>query len=402
MSEPKKSALTNGRSRKSSWLSIAGVVLLSLLCLWVLWGAALATDLGAGDFSGYWSAAYLLRTGNNPYDPQSMFQVQQTEIRSTVDFVVMAWNPPTLLVFLLPLAALSFTKAKAVMLVLNITILLSVCVLLAKLYLPQNRKAVLVFTLFVAIFPQVLVGITSGQVTFFVLLGMVLAIFSIEKGYWFCAGVFLILTTFKPQLVVLSTPYLFLYMASRQKLQGWLGFLLGINLLFLVLYFLRPEFLRDYVGMFSIAPINWAVPTLGGLFSYFGFPEFLRYSIFLLIPLSWKYSRLTSTIDARTGVAILTAVTLLTSFYGWSYDQSLLLIPIAQIFGWAFTFINKHIRYSLVGVGIIALLVNWLQRIIVTTEMFYVWIPVLVAIIYGICFYVAQKQRKQGIVEPAI
>ena len=163
-------------------LTISILLLLIIFCTVSLFRLAAVTDLGKGDFIGYWSAVKLLQDGKNPYSPVNMMEVQQSIIHSGLDFVVMAWNPPTLFIFLLPLAWLPFPTAKAVWFVVNVVILLSVCLMLGRLYLPKNGKAFLVFCLFAILFPQDLVAITMGQVTFLVLLGVVSSMFLIKGG----------------------------------------------------------------------------------------------------------------------------------------------------------------------------------------------------------------------------
>ena len=117
----------------------------------------------------------------------------------------MAWNPPTLFVFLLPLTWLSFIQAKYAWLLVNLTMIVTSAIRLVNIYLPVRKpKHILVILLFVMIFPPVLAGIFMGQVTFLVFFGLVFCITLIKKEKWFWAGASLILTTIKPHLVHLG------------------------------------------------------------------------------------------------------------------------------------------------------------------------------------------------------
>ena len=160
------------------WLLIGVVVTLSLVCVVSLWNLAIATPtLGYGDFIGYWSAVYLLHMGHSPYDSTAMMSVQQTLIGSNLDYSVMAWNPPSLLVMMLPLGWLPFQTARAAWLLVNIAIILCSCAILARMYLNSGIYPMLIFCLFAVTFPQVIVGISMGQVTFLVLLGLIISMF---------------------------------------------------------------------------------------------------------------------------------------------------------------------------------------------------------------------------------
>ena len=58
--------------------------------------------MGEQDFLIYWSAARLLAAGENPYDPVSL-QNLQYETRPERAYTLASWNPPWLLVILIPL-----------------------------------------------------------------------------------------------------------------------------------------------------------------------------------------------------------------------------------------------------------------------------------------------------------
>lgn len=367
-------------------LPIAVILLLAFGCVLALWKLALATSLGKGDFIGYWSAVYILHEGYNPYDPARMMEIQQTIIHTGLDFVVMAWNPPTLFVFMLPLAWFSFISAKAMWFVANVVILFLVILMLAYLYIPHDSRIFFGFCFLVILFPQVLVAITMGQVTFLVLLGLVSSMMLIKSEQWFWAGASLILTTVKPHMVFLAVPYLLLYMSYRRKWQGWLGLFTAAAICFITLTLFRWLWVKDFIDSFAIAPVNWATPTVGGILSFLHISEYMRYIIILFLPLVWVLARQQTTLSVETTVALLTILTVPTTFYGWSYDQSILLIPIAQVFGWLLIPSHNRIRIAAIVAIIISILINWIQRMNNSNEVYYLWISLFWAVVYGILF----------------
>jgi len=337
---------------------------------------------------GYWSATYLLRNGQNPYSPELMEATQQTQAQSELDVTIMAWNPPFLFVFLLPLAWLPFTTAKFIWLIINIFLILTAGLMLAHLYLPSNSvRLKLIFLIFAISFPQVLSGIYMGQVIFLVFWGLVACMALIKKGQWFWAGAVLIFTTIKPHMAILSVIYLLIYMAYQRQYKGWVGLLIaGVTCMF-VLFAYRSNWIYDLIGESAIAPVNWATPTIGGLLSYLGISESARYLIILLLPLPFFLAGHPTKISMECSVALLTLITVPTTFFGWSYDQTMLLIPIAQVFGWIIRSKRQMLK-SLTIIGITcALAINYYQRLLTINEVYYVWVPLFWWLMFGLTWY---------------
>lgn len=378
--------MAHSRLLGRQWLSVMILLTLAVVAVSCMW--KMATDhecFGKGDFLAYWSATRLLLEGRNPYDPAAMLLTERQFTHSTFDAPITADNPASLFVLMLPLALLPFTEARATWLIVNLILLLVASCLLARTYGRSTRKTLLVLGLYWAAFPQVLVGLLAGQVISLVLLGLAGSTFLVQKGKWFWAGASLIATTVKPHMAVLAVPYLLLYMAHRRKWQGWLGLAAAGAVVSLVLTALRADWPSDLMGFLPRAPVwHWATPTIGGLMSGLRMGEFWRCLVVGFLPLTWQLARRHANIQPQAAVALLTVITVPTTFFGWSYDQTVLLIPIAQIIGWLMTPARAATR-ALVSVSVLILIAaNWVQRMMVTNEMYYLWIPVVVAILYGI------------------
>jgi len=374
--------------RLSRWLPTSLLVLAGLSFLLALWDIASTTSLGENDFVGYWSAAYLLRDGQNPYNPELMKITQQTKLHTRQDSTIMAWNPPTLFVFLLPLTWLSFIQAKYAWLLVNLTMIVTSAIRLVNIYLPVRKpKHILVILLFVMIFPPVLAGIFMGQVTFLVFFGLVFCITLIKKEKWFWAGASLILTTIKPHLVILPALYIFVLMAVNRKLNGWIGFIVAGCSCAIALFLLRPLWIQDLIGLSTIAPVQWATPTIGGLIRYLGISNTARYLIILFLPLPFLLVRHRNILSMELSVALLTLLTIPVTFFGWSYDQTLLLIPIIQVFSW----LTQPGMRSIKATGVLAIILavgfNIYQRAISTNDVYYVCVPLFWWLLFGLTWY---------------
>ena len=386
------------------WLLIILLVLLSFVCVAALWHATVTSDVGKSDFIGYWSATYLLQHGQNPYDEASMGVLQHVQMKTEVEPTIMAWNPPTLFIFLLPLAWFSFTTARFLLLAINIIILLAAGLILARMYLPPGKpRLMVIYLLFVIGFPQALSAIYMGQVTFFVFLGLVASLALIKKEQWFWAGAVLVLTTIKPHLVILPLIYLLIYMARKRHYEGWIGLILAGAICAVVLFILRPNWIYDLIGLMAIAPIHWATPTIGGLLGYWQLSDAGRYLVLLFLPLPFLLLRYEAKINIELAVALLTLITVPTTFFGWSYDQTMLLIPIAQIFSWVSASKNLTFKFCIVSVVLVALGLNFYQRLFNRNDVFYLWVPLFWWLVFGVSwrYFSRTTQPKLDPVQPA-
>jgi hypothetical protein len=311
-----------------------------------------------------------------------MTDVQQTQVHSTLDATIRSWNPPVLFVFLLPLAWMPFTTAKFVWLLVNMALIITAGMMLTRVYIPTAFPLVrLIFLVFVIGFPAVVAGLYMGQVTFLVFWGLILCLTLIRHEEWFWAGAALIFTAIKPHLTLLSVLYLLVFMARRRKWQGWIGLALTGSLCLMVLFLFRPGLLQDLQGALRVASVPWATSTIGGLLSYLGFSDILRYLILLLLPVPFLLVQRPETFRPELSVALLTLVTVPTTFFGWSYDQTILLIPIAQVFGWLPRLRSK---WPILAAMACAIVINYYQRLLVINDAYYVWVPLFWWVLFAV------------------
>ncbi len=364
------------------------LIFLSLVCFVLLWNILITTSFGSEDFRAYWSATYLLHKGLNPYDPGLIQAVETAQTHIISEDTLMAWNPPFLFVFLLPLAWLSFPVAKSIWLIVNLILVLAGILMVARVYLPAGNKRIAAIFLFFALsLPQLWAGILIGQVTFLVFTGLIASIVLIRKERWFWAGAVLILTLIKPHIVVLPLIYLLVYMAQRRQFKGWIG-LISVGIICLVVVFIfRPQWVSDLIGEMAISPVHWQTPTIGGFLSYLGLTDVVRYMIILLLPLPFILIRYQATIKMEMAVALLTLITVPTTFFGWSFDQVILLIPIAQVFSWMARSKKKTFNTAMGIVIGISLLVLYIQRFQNSNDVYYFWISLFWWVIFGLNWY---------------
>jgi hypothetical protein len=373
--------LKTSPSSTRTWLP-AGLCALFVLFIFLLWDISSHTHFGEMDFMGYWSATYLFHHGENPYSADLMTTVQRMEVHSTLDATIMSWNPPVLFVFLLPLVWMSFPTAKFVWLLINLSLVVTAGLMLTGIYMQTvSPRVKLTFLIFVIGFPAVIAGLYMGQVTFLVFWGLVACVTLIKREQWFWAGAILILAAIKPHMTILSGIYLLVYMAKHRQWRGWMGLALtGIGCL-IILFLFRPTLIYDLRGETVVASVPWATSTLGGLLSYLGLSNAARYLIFLFLPLPLLLAKYSETIGVELSVALLTLITVPTTFFGWSYDQAILLIPIAQVFAWL---IRSRYKVLIITCITCAMVLNYYQRLLIINDTYYVWVPLFWWVIFGV------------------
>lgn len=343
---------------------------------------ASTTDFGESDFMIYWAATYLIRNGENPYNLELIKSIQAEQVHWKPEVHTMAWNPPFLFIFLLPFAWMPFPVAKFAWLITSLLTVITAALMLIHVYMKDaSPRMKLAFAICAVAFPAVITGLYMGQVTFLVFWGLVACLFLMKKEQWFWAGAALILTSIKPHIVVLAGIYAVVYMARQRKYQGWAGLaitgVVGLGSLLI----LAPDLISNLMGETSVASGRWATSTIGGVLSYWNITEAARFLFLLLLPLPFYLAWHPEKFSVEFSIALLTLITLPTTFYGWSYDQTILLIPVAQVFGWL---TRSKSRGTIIVLISVALGFNYFQRVLPLNEVYYAWVPLAWWIIYGI------------------
>jgi hypothetical protein len=185
-------------------------------------------------------------------------------------------------------------------------------------------------------------------------------------------------------------------MASRGRGGGGAGLAAAGLTCAAVLFLLRPEWVGDLVGEMSIAPVHWATPTIGGLLSHYGVSEAARYLIVLLLPLPVLLAWRERGRRLEYSAALLTLLTVPCTFFGWSFDQVILLIPAAQVFAWLADVKGGGVRVGL-GIAIAGgVLVNWVLRVLNLNDLFYLWYPLYWWLLFGIAWRLSGKAEEHG------
>lgn len=289
-----------------------------------------------GDFIEYWSAGRLCLLGENPYELNQLAVVQRAA-GSPKPRALLMHNPPWSLSLVLPFALLDYSLGR---LSWTFFLLLGTLVsvgILWHLYEYPIRRLWVAWLVAVSFIPT-LFALNIGQISPLILWGLVAFLYLANQERWLWAGAALVLVTLKPQLLLVFWCALTFWVFRREKYSLIWGGFLGLMGMLLIPLLLRQSLIVDYIqATLSHPPKRWFTPTLGAILRfYFGWEKlWLQFLPLLLGLIWWGYLELHRSDDASWLVQFpnLLFISLITTAYGWSHDQIVLLIPVIQVVG---------------------------------------------------------------------
>lgn len=150
---------------------------------------------GTRDFIEYWASGHQIIHRANPYDVSGLLQLERSAGFPAGRFPLVMWNPPFALPLVLPLGALGAETGFLLWELLLLASLIAAVKMIAAMH--GRRKSPL--NLLAYSFAPVLSCFISGQVTIFILLGVVLFL-KLHRTRPFMAGASLWLCLLKPHL----------------------------------------------------------------------------------------------------------------------------------------------------------------------------------------------------------
>ncbi|MBS2029102.1 MAG: DUF2029 domain-containing protein [Deltaproteobacteria bacterium] len=294
----------------------------------------IVAELPRMDFIEYWGAAKLLVSHQNPYDASIMATLQAAAGRT--EPVVMMWNPPWALAFVLPLAALPLEAAHALWLIVQLGALGLACARLWRRFCgaPELRPlAVAMPIAFLPVFSAMLVG----QVAPLLLLGVALFLDCSDENRDVSAGLALALIAVKPHALLLLGLAVGVQALRERRWRLIVSSAVALAVLAGLASIFDPHVLAQYADvMLHHGPAQYRPPTLGYLLRLAVAPHvFAVQFVPVALGLAWLARQLWvhgARWSWRAQLSPLILVSLLTSPYGaWPFDLVLLLVPTLEI-----------------------------------------------------------------------
>ncbi len=284
------------------------------------------------DFVEYWSAGHLNASGQNPYDPDLMFDLE-TKLRPDLGEPVIMWNPPWTLALAMPLGLLPCHVAHLLWLILSLTILLVGADFLWRFYggIPRYRG----ISWFIALsFTPTLLVLEMGQITPLILLGLIGFLFFERNGRYSLAGACLALAAIKPHLIYLVGLAILFWTVERRRWSILLGAGISLLLATAVAVIFNPSVLNQYwYSLTHRPPERFYSPTIGTYLRLLLGPEkFWLQFVPVILGLgwfAWYWPRWRRAWQWPEQLPVLLLASYLTASYGtWPFDYVVMLIPV--------------------------------------------------------------------------
>jgi hypothetical protein len=384
-------------------LTRALFVLVLVVLAWqltALWHGYQFGSIGTKDFIEYWGAGQLLRYGQSPYDFGKLCQLEANQGVPREAQVVM-WNPPWLLVWILPLLLLSFSAAALTWLAFSGVIIFGSGSALWRTFAacsPPNRAlpAAWIATL---VFLPTLSTLRMGQVSGLLLLGVAGFLCSVSRGRDFVAGAFLALATVKPHVLYLLWIVMVWWVIWEKRWKVMAGFSAVMLPTVATLTLLWSGWLTGYRAAIANPPLYWSTPTLGGMLRVWVFTDtptaqFLPSLVLGSVVLGYLLVKRPS-LGWRSILSPLLLASVPTAAYGWSFDQVVLLVPYLEVIRWV---AEGRIRGTgervLVMGGLVTIVGGMLgQNLLVGADYFFFWVPFAIAGVYVFAWFFSHPRR---------
>jgi hypothetical protein len=370
--------------RKKYLRIITWIALVLSLIVFFLMSTQLVSEkqLLLDDYAMYWAAARLNLQNGNPYSLDELLPMQIAAGR-TENVPVMFWNPPWTLAITMPLALLPYPPSRVLWYLLHLGIVIAASHWAWQQYAGPRRWHWVAWGVGL-IFGPTLDVMKAGQISALLLLGAVGFVFLQQKNKGFLAGMLLALIAIKPHtLYLIGLAVIFWSLANRKwaVLAGGataLGAALGIS------WLVNPLLIQQYLyASTNYPPTQWATATLGAELRMLFGPEhfWLQFVPPAIggIGFCYYWLRKRQTWDWIEQFPRLLVVSTATAAYGWTFDNTAVIVAVVQIAAMLFTRGSWRLK------GIILLTYLGLDAILILVsipQMYFWWAPAALALWY--------------------
>ncbi|PWB55132.1 MAG: hypothetical protein C3F13_05270 [Anaerolineales bacterium] len=362
--------------QRVSWLLLAiAVIGLIRLAPILVTPQVIASD----DYLRFWAGGRLNLHGENPYDLAhiSQLQVEAGDTLSNQNSLML--NPPWAIALIMPFGLPAYPISRVIWLLISAALILLASQMLWRVYSGEQKQRWLAM-LIVFIFAPTISTLEKGQVTSFILLGIAgfLYFTVITRNDWL-AGLFLAISTIKPQLILLFFIALIFWIIHERRWIILLSMIAATLALTLVSTLFNPYVIQQYLSMLVTYQVSdWAVPTFGSYLRYFwlGLDQFWLQFLPFLLGLIWfifYWKRYGNQWNWAEQMPIILLVSILTSPYAWTYDLVVLLPAVILAVIWL---IADWKSWSSILLLALFLLINFLDLVLhmKLDEFWFIWL----------------------------
>lgn len=292
------------------------------------------------DFVEYWTSAHEFVAGRSPYSLSPIFQLERA-LGWAKPVPLMNLTPPWALPLIVPIGP---AKSYAIAWVVWVSVLAFIVwwstKLLLTLYGSGRRvfrseswasEGVLGFT-----FLPALICLKYAQITPFALLGLTGFLWFERKGSYGAAGLCLALAAIKPQLLFLFWLALMLWSWRKQEWRVIASFVAGIAAMSGAALLPRGAIFGDYWQLLQTGYMRVWASAFGSLLRFpfrttASFPLQFVAPALGLVWFGFYWRRHGGKWEWQERMPMVVTMSVLTTCYGWTFDEVLLIIPIVAV-----------------------------------------------------------------------
>jgi hypothetical protein len=318
------------KQRVLIWLAILG--LLGFVVVRLTAGN-LATTVGPGDFVEYWAGGRLILEGGNPYDAHSLLPLERSAGWNREEALV-PFQPPWSMLYVLPFALMPFWVGRFAWLMLNLGLVVWSADRIWRLY--RGKPTQRMFGWFLApLFMPAAISLSLGQISPFVLAGIVGFVVALAHGHGKTAGSATMLIAVKPHVVPAFWLVLALWILKNRRWDVALGAIVSFCVLVIIALAINPSIYRHYLDVFGgqTGPTMWETPTLNvalqRLFPaaawVFVLPTLIGFAVGIALWMRWRES-----FDFTRHLPAILLISAITTPYAWTFDW-IILLPVGLL-----------------------------------------------------------------------
>jgi uncharacterized protein len=327
---------------------------------------------GRSDFAEYWASGYQLVHHANPYDGDAILRLERSVGFPSGTPVLIMWNPPPALLLMLPLGFLGPTAADFLWLLLLLTCLVASVRMVRIMHgSPMNQVHWLGYS-----FAPALVCLLAGQVSIFVLLGLVLFL-RWHRSHPLLAGSSLWLCLLKPHLFLPFAIVLLVWAIVTRTYKLLAGTAIALGISTAIISILDPLVWVQYGKMMSTMSTarmqQELIPCVSIILRWIISPKtmWLQYlpsalgCIWALAYFRKHYDHW----DWMEHGSLLMLVSVLLAPYTWLFDQAILIPPLLH----AAYLTRSRSLVAILALASAAIEIGALRSLAPTHSAFYLW-----------------------------
>ena len=353
-------------------------------------GSQLSDLIGSGilhqdDFVEYWAAGRLNLSGENPYDPESLFKLQK-EVWPDREEPLMMWNPPWTLALVMPFGYLSYNLARVLWIAGNFILVFLSINGIWHVYSGASRIRWIGWLVGLTFMPTV-IALRIGQISPLLLAGLAGFLLAIRDKRYYLAGMACSLLLFKPHLLSIFWLALAAWMIHQRQYRIAIGCAIPLVFGSLLALTMNPNVFQDYaLSANNQPPTVWVTATIGAIIRLcFGanqiWYQFVPFALGVAW-FGWYWANNYQTWSWRYHMPLIVLASMVSAPFGWSFDQIVLLLAILPITIWLIRDSNQMVITIFTAVYFLIQGLIFAINLLGLNYIWLVWVPPTFTMLY--------------------